>query len=150
MNLPPLPDDAVVIGAHAADWRAAVREAGRALTRSGSTKAEYADRMVAVIEEFGAYVVIAPGLALAHARPGPDVRREGIAVVTLAEPVPFGHPHNDPVRVVVGLAVSNAEEHVASVATLANVFNDTGAVGRLAHAGDADEVRGLLGLEAAA
>jgi PTS system ascorbate-specific IIA component len=150
MNLPPLPDDAVVIGAHAADWRAAVREAGRALTRSGSTKAEYADRMVAVIEEFGAYVVIAPGLALAHARPGPDVRREGIAVVTLAEPVPFGHPHNDPVRVVVGLAVSNAEEHVASVATLANVFNDPGAVGRLARAGDADEVRDLLGLEAAA
>lgn len=150
MNLPPLPDDAVVIGARAADWRAAVREAGRALTRSGSTRTEYADRMVAVIEEFGAYVVIAPGLALAHARPGRDVRREGIAVVTLAEPVPFGHPHNDPVRVVVGLAVSNAEEHVASVATLANVFNDPGAVDRIARATDAAEVRGLLGLEAAA
>ncbi|HKH07409.1 MAG TPA: PTS sugar transporter subunit IIA [Agromyces sp.] len=147
-TIPPLPDTAVVLGAHAADWRAAVREAGRALTRSGATSSEYADRMIAVIEEFGAYVVIAPGLALAHARPGADVRREGLAVVTLAEPVSFGHPHNDPVRVVVGLAVASAEEHVASVARLANAFNDAGIVGRIAKATTPAEVRVLLGMDA--
>jgi len=123
MTFPPLADAGIMLGVHATDWRDAVRIAGRALRRSGSTRAEYSDRMISVIEEFGAYVVVAPGLALAHARPGPDVRREGLAVITLAEPVAFGHPHNDPVRVVVGLAVSNAEEHVASVASLANVFN---------------------------
>jgi ascorbate PTS system EIIA or EIIAB component len=147
-DLPPLADTAVVLGAHVDDWRAAVREVGRALMRSGSTRSEYADRMIAVIEEFGAYVVVAPGLALAHARPGVDVRREGIAVVTLAKPVPFGHPHNDPVRVVVGLAASNAEDHVASVARLANAFNDGGIVGRIARATSADEIREILGLTA--
>jgi PTS system ascorbate-specific IIA component len=134
MTLPPLPDDGVILAARVDDWRAAVREAGRALARSGATREGYADRMIAVLEEFGAYIVIAPGLALAHARPGPDVVRSGLAVVTLAEPVPFGHPHNDPVRVVVGLAVSNAEEHVASVAGLANVFNERSAIDRLADA----------------
>jgi PTS system ascorbate-specific IIA component len=144
--IPPLPDTAVVLGARVDDWRAAVREAGRALTRSGSTRSEYADRMIAVIEEFGAYVVIAPGLALAHARPGADVKSEGLAVVTLAQPVPFGHPHNDPVRVVVGLAVSNAEDHVAFVARLANAFNDNRVVGRVARSTSASEVRELLGL----
>jgi PTS system ascorbate-specific IIA component len=149
-TIPPLPDDAVVLGAHVPDWRAAVREAGRALTRSGATRSEYADRMIAVIEEFGAYVVVAPGLALAHARPGVDVRREGLAVVTLAEPVAFGHPHNDPVRVVVGLAVASAEEHVASVARLANAFNDAGIVGRIARASNPAEVRALLGMDAEA
>lgn len=145
--LPPLPDNAVVLGAHPADWRAAVREAGRALVRSGATRAEYAERMIAVIEEFGAYVVIAPGLALAHARPGPDVRHEGLAIVTLAKPVAFGHPHNDPVRVTIGLAVSSADEHVASVAHLANVFNDQRIVGRIASATTPGEVRELLGLD---
>ncbi len=145
-TIPMLPDTAVVLGAHVADWRAAVREAGQALTRSGATRAEYSDRMIAVVEEYGAYIVIAPGLALAHARPGPDVRREGLAVVTLATAVPFGHPHNDPVRVVVGLAVSNAEEHVASVAKLANAFNDSGIVARIAGATSADEVRAHLGM----
>ncbi|MRG60520.1 PTS sugar transporter subunit IIA [Agromyces sp. CFH 90414] len=148
MPLPTLPDSAVALGAEAGDWRAAVRLAGRALNRSGATTASYADRMIQVIEEFGAYVVIAPGLALAHARPGPDVRHDGIAVVTLATPVAFGHPHNDPVRVVLGLAVSSAEEHVASVAFLANVFNDPSAIDRLADAGSADEVRAVLGVDA--
>jgi PTS system ascorbate-specific IIA component len=143
-TLPPLPDAAVALRADAADWRGAVREAGRALARAGATKAEYAERMIGVIDEFGAYVVIAPGLALAHARPGRDVLREGLAVVTLAEPVAFGHPHNDPVRVVLGLAVTDAEEHVASVAALANVFNDPTIVDRVA-AADAAEVRQLLG-----
>ena len=148
MTLPPLPDEAVALGAHAADWRAAVREAGRALTRAGAVRIEYAERMISVIDEFGAYVVISPGLALAHARPGPDVLHEGLSVVTLAEPVAFGHPHNDPVRVVVGLAVANAEEHVASVAALANAFNDPEAIERLAAAGNAAEVRTILGLAA--
>lgn len=147
MTLPTLPDSAVVLAADAPDWRAAVRLAGRALTRAGSTTSDYAERMIAVIEEFGAYVVIAPGLALAHARPGPDVRREGLAVVTLAKPVAFGHPHNDPVRVVVGLAVANAEEHVAFVAALANAFNDPRAVSRIAAASTAAEVRTVLGLD---
>ena len=144
MTLPPLPDAAVILRADAADWRAAVREAGRALTRSGAARESYADRMIGVLEEFGAYIVIAPGLALAHARPGPDVLRSGLAVVTLAEPVAFGHPHNDPVRVVVGLAVSNAEEHVASVAGLANVFNEQSAIDRLAHAASVEDVRAVF------
>ncbi|HKH07650.1 MAG TPA: PTS sugar transporter subunit IIA [Agromyces sp.] len=150
MTLPSLPDSAIRVGAHASDWRGAVRAAGEALRRSGATRASYADRMIGVIEEFGAYVVVAPGLALAHARPGPDVLHGGLCVVTLVEPVAFGHPHNDPVHVVVGLAVSNAEEHVASVAALANAFNDPTVIDRLAAASTPDEVRALLGATARA
>lgn len=141
MSLPPLPDSAIVLGDDASEWRAAVRSVGRALARSGATSEAYTERMIGVLEEFGAYIVIAPGLALAHARPGPDVVRNGLSVVTLAEPVPFGHPHNDPVRVVVGLAVTGADEHVASVAGLANVFNERTAIERLASARTIDEVR---------
>lgn len=141
MTLPPLPDSAIVLHDESTEWRAAVRAVGRALARSGATREGYTERMIGVLEEFGAYIVIAPGLALAHARPGPDVVRNGLAVVTLAEPVPFGHPHNDPVRVVVGLAVTGADEHVASVAGLANVFNERSAIDRLAAASTIDEVR---------
>ncbi|MCK8608626.1 PTS sugar transporter subunit IIA [Agromyces sp. C10] len=141
MTLPPLADSAIVLHDESTEWRAAVRAVGRALARSGATREGYTERMIGVLEEFGAYIVIAPGLALAHARPGPDVVRNGLAVVTLAEPVPFGHPHNDPVRVVVGLAVTGADEHVASVAGLANVFNERSAIERLAAASTIDEVR---------
>jgi len=149
MPLPPLPDSAIAIAVDADDWRAAVHAAGSALAASGATTDAYADRMVDVIEEYGAYVVVAPGLALAHARPGPEVLAEGISVVTLAHPVAFGHAHNDPVQVVVGLAVRTAEGHVASVAELANVFNDDAVVASIARATDPGEIRALLGAPSA-
>ena len=98
-----------------------------------------------MIDEHGPYVVIAPGLALAHARPGPAVLANGLAVVTLATPVNFGHPHNDPVSVILGLAVADAESHLASVAELANIFNDEGAIPALAAARSVEEVQKIMG-----
>ena len=148
MPFPAVPDTAIVLGAVASDWRAAVGLAGAALTASGAAEPEYALEMIRMIEEHGPYVVIAPGLALAHARPGPAVRRDGLAVVILATPVDFGSAHNDPVRVVLALAVASPEHHLSLVAELANVFNDSDAIDRLASSASADEVREILGATA--
>jgi ascorbate PTS system EIIA or EIIAB component len=147
MPLPPLPDSAVVLGATAADWRAAVTLTGGALAASGATTPAYGGEMVRMMEQHGPYVVIAPGLALAHARPGPEVRADGLAVVTLATPIEFGHPYNDPVRVVLGLAIVLGGDHLGAVAAVANVFNDSDAVERLATAATAAEVRGIMGAD---
>ena len=145
MPLPTLAESAIIIGAKADDWRAAVRLAGRALCDSGATNAGYSDEMIRMIDEHGPYVVIAPGLALAHARPGPDVLADGLAVVTLATPVLFGHPHNDPVSVVVGLAIKSAETHLETVAELATIFNDSSAISRLATASSVAEIQEIMG-----
>jgi len=144
--LPPLDDRSIVIGAHADDWRGAVTLAADALTNSGAAQPGYGREMIRMIEEHGPYVVIAPGLALAHARPGPLVVHDGLAIVTLAEGVRFGHPHNDPVRVVLGLAIADPGSHIAAVAALANVFNDSDAIEELAAASSAAEVRQILGM----
>ena len=84
MSLPPLSDDAVVLGASAPSWRDALRLAGGALVASGAATDEYTDAMIAMVEEHGPYIVISPGLAFAHARPGASVVRDGLSVVTLA------------------------------------------------------------------
>lgn len=144
MPLPDLAESAIILGAEVSDWRSAVRLAGVALARSGAARPGYADEMIRMIDEHGPYVVIAPGLALAHARPGPEVLADGIAVVTLASPVLFGHPHNDPVRVILALAVKSADSHIESVAELANVFNDSSAIADLAAASTPDEVIAIL------
>jgi len=146
MSLPPLPASAIELGVTVDDWHEAVRLAGAALERSGAATPAYADEMIRMIEEHGPYVVIAPGLALAHARPGPAVVADGLAIVTLASPVNFGHPHNDPVRVVLGLAIKEARTHLAAVAELANVFNDSDAIEALASATTAEQVQRIMGV----
>jgi PTS system ascorbate-specific IIA component len=102
--------------------------------------------MIRMIEEHGPYIVIAPGLALAHARPGPEVLASGLSVVTLAEPVSFGHPHNDPVSVILGLAIAAGDDHLAAVASVANIFNDSEAVTRLAAASTPSDVQAIMGV----
>ena len=72
----------------------------------------------------GPYIVIAPGIALAHSRPSPAVLRAGISLVTLLEPVAFGHRENDPVRLVIGLAAVDEEGHITALSTLAEFLSD--------------------------
>lgn len=144
MPLPPLTEATVLLGARATDWRGAVRAAGDVLVSSGSVQSGYPQRMIEVIEEFGAYVVIAPGLALAHARPGTDVVADGLSLVTLESPVSFGHAHNDPVSVVIGIAVTTADAHVTGIADLANAFNDPDLVPALSAATDASTAIELI------
>ncbi|ROS47638.1 PTS sugar transporter subunit IIA [Curtobacterium sp. PhB78] len=148
MGLPPLPDAAVLLGATAPTWRDAMRLAGGALVASGAATDEYTDAMIGMVEEHGPYIVISPGLAFAHARPGGAVLRDGLAVVTLGTPVAFGHPHNDPVRVVLGLAVAGVGTHLESIGEIANLFNDQAVTGRIADATTADEVRTIMGVSA--
>ncbi len=148
MPLPPLPDPAVVLGASASSWRAALRLAGDALVASGAAIDAYTEAMTDLVDEHGPYIVISPGLAFAHARPGPAVLRDGLAVVTLREPVAFGHPHNDPVSVVLGLAVAEVGTHLESIGEIANLFNDPTVTGRIAAATSAAEVRAIMGAPA--
>lgn len=145
MRLPALSASAIVIGAEAKSWRAAVRLAGDALADAGYATPRYADEMVRMIEEHGPYVVIAPGLALAHARPGPEVLADGLSVVTLKEPVAFGHPHHDPVTVVLGLAAMRPDTHLPSIAAIANIFNDQDAIEALRQASTVEQVLEIMG-----
>ena len=88
------------------------------------TTAAYTDQMIATVEQLGPYIVIAPGIALAHARPSEAVLRPGLSWVTLAQGVRFGHKDNDPVTLVVGLAAPDDSSHVQALATLAELLED--------------------------
>ncbi len=136
---------AVRIGAPAADWRAAVRASGEALVATGATDPAYTDEMIATVDELGPYIVIAPGIALAHSRPSPAVHRAALSLVTLLEPVEFGHRDNDPVRLVIGLAAPDDEGHVSALATLAEFLSEEPRREALFDARDADEVIRMIG-----
>ncbi|HVH31852.1 MAG TPA: PTS sugar transporter subunit IIA [bacterium] len=119
-----LPVSAIRLKVRATNWRDAVSACGEALVAGGITTPAYTDQMIATVEQLGPYLVIAPGIALAHARPSGAVLRPGLAWVTLAQPVRFGHKDNDPVTLVVGLAAPDDYSHVQALATLAGLLED--------------------------
>lgn len=117
-------DGAILLDAEAADWSAAVRLAGGLLEDTGAATAGYTQAMIDNVVEHGPYIVIAPGLALPHARPSEDVRRTGISWVRLAGPVVFGSESHDPVNLVVALAARDSSEHLGAMAELAEILGD--------------------------
>jgi PTS system ascorbate-specific IIA component len=136
--------------AEAADWRAAIRLAGAGLVAGGATTDVYTDEMIAAVEKHGPYIVIAPGIALAHSRPSPAVLTGGLSWVSLASPVEFGNAANDPVTLVIGLAAVDHNAHLEVMSALAGVLSDSSAMERLNAATTPDDVRAVLGEVAAA
>ena len=110
--------ESVLLQHSAGSWREAIALAGAGLVAAGCTTAAYTEAMINVVEVNGPYIVIAPGFALAHARPSADVLRWGMSLVTLAQPVHFGAGDHDPVSVVLGLAAVDKNQHIAALQLL--------------------------------
>ncbi|GAA2350313.1 PTS sugar transporter subunit IIA [Streptomyces cuspidosporus] len=129
-----LSGEAIRLDVRAADWREAIGVAGGLMVATGVATGDYTAEMIANVEDNGPYVVIAPGLAFAHARPSPAVLRTGMSWVRLAEPVEFGHESNDPVELVVALAAKDSAAHTSAMAALARLLGDPDTAAALATA----------------
>lgn len=125
----------------AEDWRAGVRAAATLLVELGTAGEDYVDACVTTVEEHGPYIVLTPGVALAHAQVEPGTAREGLAVVRLGQPVAFGHPTNDPVDVV--LAFSSGGSHMEMIRAMGSALG-SGLASRLREAGDPAEAERVL------
>lgn len=134
---------AAQVGVEVEDWQGAVRAACRPLIEAGAVEPRYADRCVEMVEAHGPYIVLAPGIALAHARPEDGVRRLGLALLRLATPVPFNHPENDPVDLVFAFGSPDREQHLGLLSALAKGLME-GLGERLRAARDGDEAEALL------
>lgn len=139
-----LPVEAIRLDAPAPDWQGAVRAAGDLLVANGVSTDAYTQEMMRNVEENGPYIVIAPGFAFAHARPSPAVLRTGMSWVRLEVPVNFGHEANDPVRLVVALAATDAAAHTQAMASLARLLSGPQTVQALDVAPTAESVRQIL------
>jgi ascorbate PTS system EIIA or EIIAB component len=117
----------VKLQATASDWVDAMKKSGQLLVDSGFITKEYIQLTIKSVEEFGPYIVIAPGLALSHARPDVSVLKTGISLLTLAEPVEF-NCENDPVDIVLTLAATDDEDHLNLLQKLSCYLSEEGKI----------------------
>lgn len=94
-------------------WEEALSLAAQPLIASGAIDVAYINNMIDAVKKLGPYIVIAPGLALGHARPDKSVHETAIALATLQKPVLFGSKTNDPVDIVVILAACDDQAHIS-------------------------------------
>ena len=100
-----LDENMVALQKEASDWGQATELAGSILLENQIIEKRYIQSMKEVIREFGPFMVAWPGVALLHASFAAGAKKLGMSLLTLASPVIFGHPENDPVDIVIALSI---------------------------------------------
>jgi PTS system ascorbate-specific IIA component len=123
----------------------AIKLAGELLVASGKATKGYVASMLEAVEKFGPYIVIAPGIALAHGKPSADVLETGLSLLVLGSAIEFQHSQNDPVKLVFGLAATDHESHIELMSDLAQFLSDQDSLNSLLTCSDSEQIRSLLG-----
>lgn len=132
--------DMIRVQVEAVDWEGAVRAGGELLLQSGVCEARYVDAMVDAVRELGPYMVLAPGIALAHGRPEDGVIKVGMSIINLSKPVEFGNETNDPVYLVISFGGVDKESHIGMLQELAGFLMEENNQKLLKTATSVDEV----------
>ena len=127
-----------------ADWKGAVCAGVALLEEKKYVSESYKVAIINNFAEFGPYMVVAPGIVLAHARPECGVKKLAISLVTLKTPVNFGHELNDPVKLVVTLAALDNETHLKALSQLMEVFMNQEDLNTILNATNKDEVLEII------
>ena len=129
----------------ARDWEEAIFKGGDSLVRTGCCDERYLAAIVEKCREVGPYIVIAPGIAMPHARPEEGAKGVGFSLVTLSSPVEFDDTDNDPVDILIFMAADSAAAHVQEgVSQIADFCDNPVLIDRLRACATDGEILDLL------
>ena len=141
-----LTDDKIQIKIEANNWREAIEKASQPLLANRSINSQYVTAMEDSVAKFGPYIVIGPGIALAHARPEDGVAKLDVSVASLAKPINFGNKANDPVKIIFVLSAIDSYSHLNVLKAIVNLINKPNKISELfAQDNPADFKKILLG-----
>lgn len=139
-----LTDKTIKTNVEAKSWEDAVRIGGELLVQNDCVEPRYVEAMVRNVKEIGPYVVIAPGVAMPHARPEEGVKQVCMSLITLKDPVPFGNKLNDPVKMVICFGTIDNSTHLKALSQLANLFMDCESMDNLLNAKSVDRILEII------
>lgn len=131
--------EVIKINVKCMDWKDAIRKGSEILIKNGFVEERYTEAILNSFEEFGSYMVIAPGIVLSHARPEEGVKKLSISLMTLKDPIEFGSEMNDPVKLVITLAAIDSEAHMEVIKKLMELLMNAEDLNKLMNSEEVEE-----------
>ncbi|NPV44113.1 MAG: BglG family transcription antiterminator [Firmicutes bacterium] len=148
VNIPLLNDliteETISLKVKAGNWKEAIKKGVEPLEKLDIVKKSYSDKIIKAVEEIGPYFVLAPGIAISHARPEDGVNRIGMSLITLDPGVDFGNEENDPVRLLITLAAVDNETHLKALSQLMTLLNNRDEIQRILESRDKRKVLEII------
>lgn len=105
------------------DWKQAIRLSAVPLLEEGIISPDYIQAIYQLHEKIGPYYVLAPGIAMPHARPEEGVNKLGLSMLLVKNGVKFNAIDNDPVYLITLLAAPDSSSHLEMLTHLAELFS---------------------------
>ncbi|MHD0396444.1 PTS sugar transporter subunit IIA [Staphylococcus simulans] len=139
MALDILTKDKIKVQDHVPDWSQAITEAAQPLLEQDYIETGYIDAMIDSVKEFGPYIVIAPEIAIAHARPENNVNKVGLSLLKLNESINFAEDSHYASLIFVLSATDNTS-HLNVLQSLAGLLGNKEIVNQLLTSKNSDEI----------
>lgn len=105
-------------------WEEAIQASCEPLIKEGAIDSEYVEAIIACVNKYGPYIVIAPNIAMPHStESAPGVYKTAISFMKVEQPVHFDP--NDPekdARLFFVLASVNHEQHLENMMNLSELL----------------------------
>lgn len=125
------------------EFTQACRLSTELLVQDGKAKPSYVTEVLDNLAELGPYFVIAPGVALVHAKPSESVIEMGFSLLHLASGAISGF-ENDPVKLVFAFCSPDADSHIELLGSFAESLSTPGKMNLLLNASAESVIRSLL------
>lgn len=126
------------------DWQQAVAICAQPLLDAGVITPDYVPAIIRQQHTLGAYYVLAPGLAMPHARPEEGAKAHGLSLLKLQRGVTFNAGEFDPVDLIIMLAAADKHSHIEMIATLAELFSSEKEMEELHQANRKEEIEKII------
>lgn len=121
-------------------WEKSVYLATENLLEQGYITTEYPKAIIELANKYGPYFVIAPEVALLHARPESGVIENQIAITLLQKAVYFDEKKKRPVKLLITLAAKNSKDHLTALKRISEILMDESKMDRILSIEKADEL----------
>ncbi|MBM7095720.1 BglG family transcription antiterminator [Bacillus sp. H-16] len=126
------------------NWQEGIQIASQPLVDNQSITPDYVSAMISKVEELGPYVIIAPQVAIPHARPEDGVEKLGMSVLKLNEPVWFSDQERHQASLFFVLAAVDNESHLKALSQLSTMLSEEENIQKLRAAKDISEIEQII------
>ena len=139
-----LTPDKIQLANQLLNWEDAIKRAATPLLTNGSIKGTYINQMIQNVHTMGPYIVIAPTIAFAHARPEDGANKTDISLLISQSPVSFSAKPEHQCRLIFVFSAINNESHLQLLSALSIFLSDEQKVEELIQATNIQEVVQVL------
>ncbi len=106
-------------------WEEAIRVASIPLLKENYIKESYVDAMIETVRKIGPYIVLAPKVAIPHARPEDGANKMGISLLNSTQPISFEFDNSDnDVHLIFVLSAIDNSSHLTALQQLSYLLDD--------------------------